>query len=62
MNVKSTRYLHVAGASLAVAACQPNEGLAERAARSLDEAAQKINNQAEKGGDKAKDTVRDAKK
>jgi hypothetical protein len=47
---------------LAVAACQPNEGLAERAARSLDEAAQKINNQADKGGDKAKDTVRDAKK
>jgi hypothetical protein len=62
MNVKSTLYLYVAGASLAVAACQPNEGLAERAARSLDEAAQKINNQADKSGDKAKDTVRDAKK
>jgi hypothetical protein len=62
MNVKSTLYLYVAGASLAVAACQPNEGLAERAARSLDEAAQKINNQADKSGDKAKDNVRVEKK
>lgn len=62
MNVKSTLYLYVAGASLAVAACQPNEGLAERAVRSLDEAAQKINTQPEKGSDKVKDTVRDAKK
>jgi hypothetical protein len=62
MNVKSTLYLYVAGASLAMAACQPNEGLADRAARSLDEAAQKINNQAEKGGDKAKGTVNEAKK
>jgi len=62
MNVKSTFYLFVAGASLAVAACQPNEGPAERAGRSLDEAAQKISSQAEKAGDKAKETVNDAKK
>lgn len=62
MNVKSTLCLFVVGASLAVAACQPHEGPAERAGKSLDEAAQKVSNQAEKAADKTKDAVNDAKK
>jgi len=62
MSIKSTLYLFVAGASLAVAACQPHEGPAERAGKSLDEAAQKVSNQAEKAADKTKDAVNDAKK
>lgn len=62
MNIKSTLYIFIAGASLAVAACQPHEGPAERAGKSLDEAAQKASNQAEKATDKVKDTINDAKK
>ena len=62
MNIKSTLYIFIGGASLAVAACQPHEGPAERAGKSLDEAAQKVSNQAEKAADKVKDTVNDAKK
>jgi predicted small secreted protein len=62
MNITSTLYIFVAAASLAMAACQPAEGPAERAGKSLDEAAQKVSNQAEKAGDKLKEKIDEAKK
>jgi len=55
-------YLVVSAFSLAVAACQPAEGPAERAGKAIDNAAEKTANQFEKAGDKARDAVNDAKK
>jgi hypothetical protein len=57
MNPKTATYTLVVAFSLAVAACQPHEGPAERAGKSVDNAAQKAGNKIEKAGDKVKDAV-----
>ena len=60
--LRTSLYPLVAAFSLMVAACQPAEGPAERAGKSIDQTATKIGNEAEKAGDKLKDAVNDAKK
>jgi len=55
-------YVFVTACALAMAACQPSEGPAERAGKSIDRAAKKVGDQVDKAADKAKDTVNDAKK
>jgi predicted small secreted protein len=48
--------------SLATAGCQPAEGPLEKAGKSIDQAGQKVGNEAAKAGEKIKDAVNDAKK
>ncbi len=55
-------YVFIAVVALAVVACQPKEGPAEKAGKAVDNAAQKAGDQIEKAGDKIKETVDDAKK
>ena len=55
-------YALVAACSLAMAACQPAKGPAERAGKNIDKAAKKVGDQVDKAADKAKDAVNDAKK
>lgn len=55
-------FVFVAAGSLAMAACQPAEGPAERAGKNVDNAAKKVGNQVDKAADKVKDAVDDAKK
>ena len=62
LNIKSLLYPVVAASALVLAACQPAEGPLERAGKSVDKAAAKVGNEAEKVGDKIKDAVNDAKK
>jgi hypothetical protein len=62
MPIKTTAFAFVVMCTLAMAACQPKEGPAERAGKSIDNAAQKAGDQVEKAGDKVKDAVNDAKK
>lgn len=62
MNIKTLSYAFIAASSLAMAACQPAEGPAERAGKQVDQAAEKAGDQIEKAGDKVKDTIDDAKK
>ncbi len=52
----------VATCSLAMVACQPAEGPAERAGKSIDDTAKKVGDQVDKTADKAKEAVNDAKK
>lgn len=49
-------------AALSMAACQRNEGPAERAGKSIDNAANTAERKVENAGDKVKDAVNDAKK
>jgi len=55
-------FVFVAACSLAVAACQPAEGPAERAGKNIDKTAKKVGDQVDKAADKVKDAVDDAKK
>ena len=48
--------------SLAMAACQPDEGPVERAGKGVDRAAKKVGDQVDKAADKVKDAVNDAQK
>ncbi len=57
INPKSFLYVFVAALSIATAACQPAEGPAERAGKSIDNAAGKAGDQIEKAGDKVKDAT-----
>jgi predicted small secreted protein len=59
---KTALYTVLAAGVLALTACQPAEGPLERAGKSVDKAAAKVGNEAEKIGDKVKDAVNDAKK
>jgi hypothetical protein len=59
---KSAAYTMIVAFSLAVAACQPHEGPAERAGKSMDNAANKAGDKIENAGDKIKDGINDAKK
>lgn len=52
----------VAVFSLAMAACQPDEGPAERAGKGVDKTAKKIGDQVDKAADKVKTAVDDSKK
>jgi hypothetical protein len=56
-HLKSSLYALVATMSLAMAACQPHEGPAERAGKSIDNAVGKAGDQIEKAGDKVKDAT-----
>jgi len=49
----------VAACSMAVVACQPAEGPAERAGKSIDKTAKKVGDQADKTADKAREAVKD---
>ena len=62
LNPKTPIYALVASMSLAMAACQPAEGPAERAGKQIDNAAAKVGDQIEKAGDKVKQSVDEAKK
>jgi hypothetical protein len=62
MNIKTLSYAFIAASSLAMAACQPAEGPAERAGKQVDQAADKAGDKIEKAGDKVKDAIDDAKK
>lgn len=59
---RTALYTFVAATALAVAACQPAEGPAERAGKAIDDAAQKAADPVEKAGDRLKAAVEDAKK
>jgi len=48
--------------SLAMAACQPDEGPAERAGKGVDKTAKKMGDQVDRAADKAKNAVDDTKK
>ena len=52
----------VATCALAMAACQPAEGPAERAGKNIDKAAEKVGDQVDDAAKKAKDAVKDATK
>ena len=62
LNPRNALYVFVASCALAVAACQPAEGPAERAGKDIDHAAKKVGDQVDKAADKVKQTVDDAKK
>jgi len=55
-------YVFVATCSVAMAACQPHEGPAERAGKQIDNTAEKVGDQVDRAADKAKDAAEDAKK
>lgn len=55
-------YVFVAACSLAMAACQPAEGPAERAGKHIDKTAKKVGDQVDKAAGKTKEAVNDAKK
>lgn len=59
---RNSIYALIATCSLAMAACQPAEGPAERAGKNVDNAAKKVGDQVDKAADKVKDAVDDAKK
>ena len=48
--------------SLEMAACQPDEGAAERAGKGVDKTAKKMGDQVDRAADKAKNAVDDTKK
>ena len=52
----------VVALSLAMAACQPDEGPAERAGKGVDKTAKKMGDQIDRAADKAKNAVDDTKK
>ena len=52
----------VVALSLAMAACQPDEGPAERAGKGVDKTAKKMGDQVDRAADKAKNGVDDTKK
>lgn len=54
---KSFIYVFVAVVSVAMAACQPAEGPAERAGKSIDGAAAKASEQIDRAVDKVKDAT-----
>jgi hypothetical protein len=62
LNPRNALYVFVATFALAVAACQPAEGPAERSGKSLDNAAKRIGNEVDKAADKTKNAIDDAKK
>ena len=62
LNARNGLFVFIAVAALAVVACQPKEGPAEKAGKAVDNATQKAGDQIEKAGDKVKDAVDDAKK
>ena len=55
-------YVFATTCALATAACQPAEGPAERAGKSIDNTAKKVGDQVDKTADKTRDAVNDAKK
>lgn len=55
-------YVFVVTASLAVSACQPAEGPAERAGKAIDQTAEKIGDQVDKAADKVHDTAKEAER
>ena len=59
---RNSIFVFVAACSLAVAACQPAEGPAERAGKNVDKTAKKVGDQVDKTADKVKATVKDATK
>ena len=61
-NPRNGLYVFIAAVALAVVACQPKEGPAEKAGKAIDNAAEKAGDQIEKAGDKIKEAVEDAKK
>lgn len=62
MKARNAVYVLVATCSLAMAACQPAEGPAERAGRHVDNAAKKVGEQVDKAADKTKEALDSAKK
>ena len=59
---RNSLYVFVAACALAMAACQPVDGPAERVGKDIDKAAKKLGDQVDKAADKAKEAVNDAKK
>lgn len=59
---RNALYVFVTLCALATAACQPAEGPAERAGKSVDKAAKKVGDQVDNAADKTRDAVNDAKK
>ena len=62
LNPRNAVFVFAAACSLAMAACQPAGGPAERAGRNVDNAAKKVGQQVDKAADKTKEEVNDAKK
>lgn len=61
-NFRATLLTGIAALALTLAACQRQEGPAERAGKAIDNAAEKAGHEIEKAGDKIQDAVDDAKK
>lgn len=59
---RNSIYVFVAAFSVAVVACQPSEGPAERIGKDVDRTAKKVGKQVDKAADKAKESISDAKK
>jgi hypothetical protein len=57
---KNAIYVFITSCCLAIAACQPAEGPAERAGKNIDKAADKVGDQVDKAADKAKDSLKKA--
>ena len=57
---KNAIYVFITSCCLAIAACQPAEGPAERAGRNIDKTADTVGDQVDKGADKAKGSARKA--
>lgn len=62
MKPHSGLYALIVSCSLAMAACQPAEGPAEQAGKSVDNAAEKVGDQVEKAGEKMQDATEGDKK
>ena len=62
LNPRNAVYVFIATCSLAIAACKPAEGPAERAGKNIDKTAKKVGEQVDKTADKAKEALNDAKK
>ncbi len=54
---RNALYVFVAAFSVAVVACQPSDGSAERIGKDIDKAAKKIGNQVDKAADKTKESI-----
>ena len=62
LNPRHAVFVFVAACALAMAACQPAEGPAERAGKNVDKTAKKIGDQVDKAAGKAKESIIDTNK
>ena len=62
LNPRHAVFVFAAASALAMVACQPAEGPAERAGKNVDKTAKKVGDQVDKAAGKAKESINDAKR